>query len=115
MRQITFGGCRFTLSDSEDALHLHTFSLDNIGGDGKTHVFPLAGAFLVHIGSGFWRFVTGAAPDTPSRHLFDDAGKDVDSRVADLSALGVPILSKEDGKRNLEQYRLPVRRMVLAA
>jgi len=39
----------------------------------------------------------------------------VDSRVADLSALGVPILSKEDGKRNLEQYRLPVRRMVLAA
>jgi hypothetical protein len=58
--------------------------------------------------------VTGAGPDAAARYLFDEAGMNSEDRVNALRELGVPVLGREEGKRNLEHYKLPVKRLVLA-
>lgn len=111
MREVEFGGCLFKFSGPDGELLLHT---RDIHGVDRTHAFHLNGAFLYHFGGGVWRFVTGAGQATEARHLFDDTGKDVEKRVATLQELGVPVLSREEGKQNLDKYKLPVKRLVLS-
>lgn len=110
--QVGFGGCLFKYSELDKTLLLHTRNLDGVD---QTHIFPLSGAFLVNIGSGFWRFVTGAEHDTEARYLFDDAGMKVQERVDALNDLGVLILNSEEGKQNLVLYQLPVKRLMISS
>lgn len=111
MGEIEFGRCRFVHDDGDGKLYLHTRDLDGVE---RTHAFYLSDAFLHHLGGGIWRFVTGAGEGAEARHLFDDVGEGVDKRVDALRALGVPVLSREEGKQNLERHKLPVKRLVLA-
>ena len=109
-KEIAFGSCLFIFTAEDNALRLCT---RDIQGNEHTHVFPLSGAFLVNIGGSYWRLVTGAEADSVARHLFEDVGVGVENRVSALKDLGVPILDREEGKQNLDHYKLPVKRLML--
>jgi hypothetical protein len=111
MTALDFGGCGFKYSALDEKLLMHTRDLYGIE---QTHAFPLTGAFLVQIGGEYWRFVTGVGKETETRYIFDDTGLKVKERVDALHQLGVPILGRNEGKLNLEQYKLPVKRLMLA-
>ncbi len=112
MKDIAFGGCLFKFSTKDGQLFLHTRDTNGID---HIHLFHLKGAFLVNIGGNYWRFVTGVCKDLEARYLFEDVGVNVQERVNALGALGVPVLNKEEGKRNLDLYKLPVKRLMLTS
>ncbi len=112
MNDIAFGGCLFKHFSEDGSLQLHTH---DIHGAARSYKFHLTDAFLVDIGNGFWRFVTGAIQGTGSRHIFDDGGIAVIERVDALRKLGVPVLSREEGRKNLEKHKLPVKRLMLTS
>ncbi len=112
LKDIDFGGCHFKYSADDASLLLHS---RDIHGVGHIHRFHLPGSFLVNIGGNFWRLVTGVGDASKARHLFEDAGINIDERINALRELGVPILTKEEGMQNLDRYQLPVKRLLLTA
>lgn len=112
MSAIEFGSCQFRHVADDALLMLHSRDLDGVD---HTHSFYLADAFLVNIAGSFWRFVTGVGDDSQARYLFEDVGEHVEGRVKALRELGVQVLSKEEGKMNLERHQLPVKRLMIAA
>lgn len=111
MKDIEFGGCLFKYSAKDACLFLRS---RDIHGVDRVHTFNLPGSFLVNISGKVWRFVTGIGDGSEVRHLFEDTGPAVDDRVNALCELGVPILNKDEGRQNLERYKLPVKRLLLS-
>ena len=111
MKEIEFGSYLFKYAENEGKLYLHSSDLDGVK---HVHEFFLDGAFLVNLMGHYWRLVTGVGEGASARYIFDDITIAAPNNAQAFRELGLPVLNKDTGKQNLEQYGLPVKRLVLS-
>lgn len=66
----------------------------------STFAEPADGAFLCKVSAG-WIFVTGAGKKQNFRHTFTDDTPQADVNAQAMAALGIPILSLEEGNQRV--------------
>lgn len=66
----------------------------------STFAEPADGAFLCKVSAG-WMFVTGAGKNQNFRHTFTDDTPQADANAQAMAALGIPILSLEEGNQQV--------------
>lgn len=102
-REASFAGINFFYREGERFF----FRVDVSDQRVTQTAYQIAGAFIVHVGNGLWRFVDGRV-NQPVRHVFSDDSESADVNAKSLSAFGIPIVSLEEAMDLVEEGGVPL-------